>query len=275
MEYLFIPCFFCTFAHMRYSGSKAKIAKYIIPFIMKELKPGNAYIEPFVGGCNMIDKVDWPWKIGYDINGYVISMWSWIKSTGGSNVFPKHVSEKDYYTMKALAESNSCDKNKYPSWLIGYVGNACSYGSAWFNGYAHYNERKKEDHMLEAWNGLTKQLKNFKHFDKTYFVNKSYEDALNYANLYTNVDEKPGCVVYCDPPYQNTKGYKDGDFDHDKFWELVRHYSKLGVKIFVSEYNAPDDFKCIWSTEKKDGMGTTTFGCKQNTKIEKLFIYNG
>ena len=53
---------------MRYSGSKAKIAKYIIPFIMKELKPGFKYVEPFVGGCNVIDKVYWPIKIGYDNN---------------------------------------------------------------------------------------------------------------------------------------------------------------------------------------------------------------
>jgi hypothetical protein len=42
----------------------------------------------------------------------------------------------------------------------------------------------------------------------------------------------------------------------------------------VSEYSAPDDFKCIWSAEKKDGMGTTKFGCKQKTKIEKLFVYD-
>ena len=257
---------------MRYSGSKAKIARYIIPFIMKELKPGNAYIEPFVGGCNMIDKVDWSWKIGYDINGYVISMWSWLKGKA-MNPFPKHVSEEDYYAMKKLAETDSSDKNKYPAWLIGYVGNACSYGSAWFNGYAHYNERKKEDHILEAWNGLDKQIKNFKSFNKTCFVNKSYEDALHFAYLHSTEGGK-GAVVYCDPPYQSTKGYKDGDFDHDKFWDLVRYYSKLGVKIFVSEYNAPEDFKCIWSMERKDGMKTTTFGCKQNTKVEKLFVYD-
>ena len=259
---------------MRYSGSKAKIAKYIIPFIMKELKPGNAYIEPFVGGCNVMDKVDWDWKIGYDLNSYVISMWSWIKSTE-SNVFPKYVSEEDYHKMKELADNNISDKNKYPAWLIGYVGNACSYGSAWFNGYAHFNPKKNEDHILEAWNGLTKQIKKFKNLKNTCFVNKSYEDALHYAYLYTCIDAKPGCVVYCDPPYRNTKGYGVEIFDHDKFWELVRHYSKLGVKIFVSEYEAPDDFKCVWSMERKDGMSTTKTGIKQKTKVEKLFVYGG
>ena len=260
-----------NFLIMRYSGSKAKIAKYIIPFIMKELKPGNAYIEPFVGGCNVIDKVDWEWKIGYDINEYVISMWSWLKSCR-ANVFPKSISEEDYYKMKELAANNKYDKNKYPCPLIGYVGNACSYGSAWFNGYAHYNEKKKEDHILEAWNSLDKQIRSFKHLDKTCFCAGQYEWALKYAYLYNK--NGMGSVVYCDPPYRGTKGYKDGGFDSDKFWEDVRYYSKLGVKIFVSEYEAPDDFKCIWSMKRKDGMGTTKCGRKQNTKIEKLFVYD-
>jgi DNA adenine methylase len=258
---------------MRYSGSKAKIAKYIIPFIMKELKPGNAYIEPFVGGCNVMDKVDWDWKIGWDLNNYVISMWCWIKSVN-CNSFPKHISEEDYYKMKELAKRGKYDANKYPCPLIGYVGNACSYGSAWFNGYAHYNKKKNEDHILEAWNGLTKQVANFKNLKNTCFCTGSYEDALNIANLYTNVG-KQGCVVYCDPPYKNTKGYGVEGFCHEKFWDLVRHYSKLGVKIFVSEYEAPDDFKCVWSMERKDGMSTTKTGVKQKTKVEKLFVYGG
>lgn len=255
---------------MRYSGSKAKIAKYIIPFIMKELKEGNAYIEPFVGGCNVIDKVDWNWKIGYDLNRYVISMWCWIKSVK-CNVFPKFVSKEDYNAMKELAKENKSSKT-FPSHVIGYVGNACSYGSAWFNGYAHYNERKKEDHMLEAWNGLTKQINGFKNLNKTCFCPGTYEEALHYAYLYTKGGL--GSVVYCDPPYRNTKGYKDGGFDSDKFWDNVRKYSKLGVKIFVSEYEAPDDFKCIWSHERKDGMGTTEYGSKQKTKVERLFVYD-
>ena len=44
--------------------------------------------------------------------------------------------------------------------------------------------------------------------------------------------------------------------------------------MLTSEYEAPDDFKCIWSMNRKDGMGTTKCGCKQNIKEEKLFIYD-
>ena len=43
---------------MKYMGSKARIAKYILPIILKDRKEGQCYVEPFVGGANMIDKVD-------------------------------------------------------------------------------------------------------------------------------------------------------------------------------------------------------------------------
>lgn len=35
-----------------------------------------------------------------------------------------------------------------------------------------------------------------------------------------------------------------------------------------------DDFECIWQMEKKDGLGRKK-GKKQNTKVEKLFVYKG
>ena len=255
---------------MRYSGSKAKIAKHIIPFIMKELKPGFKYVEPFVGGCNVIDKVDWENKVGYDNNSYVISLWAAIRLGLAFNI-PKEVTEAQYNEMKELAKKGSCSIT-YPRYMIGYVGNACSYGSAWFNGYAKINEKRGENHILEAFHNFIKQIRDFKHLHGTYFTTGDYKDAFH---VETSLGENKNVVFYCDPPYRGTKGYKDKCFNHDEFWDFIRKYAKLGYKIFVSEYEAPDDFKCIWSMEKKDGMGTTKCGSKQKTKIEKLFIYDG
>ena len=42
---------------MVYMGSKNRIAKEILPIILKDRVKGQWYVEPFVGGCNMIDKV--------------------------------------------------------------------------------------------------------------------------------------------------------------------------------------------------------------------------
>jgi DNA adenine methylase len=43
---------------MKYMGSKRRIAKEILPIILKDRKPSQWYVEPFCGGANIIDKVD-------------------------------------------------------------------------------------------------------------------------------------------------------------------------------------------------------------------------
>lgn len=42
---------------MKYMGSKWRIAKHILPIILEGRNDGQYYVEPFCGGCNMIDKV--------------------------------------------------------------------------------------------------------------------------------------------------------------------------------------------------------------------------
>ena len=260
---------------MRYSGSKAKIAKYIIPFIMEELKEGYTYVEPFMGGCNILSEIDWPKKVGADSNGYVVALWNNLKIIGDALPLPKEISEDEYKIMKELAEKGSCSV-KYPRWLIGYAGNACSYGSAWFNGYAHFNEKRGENHIEEAYNGFWKQAKSFKNLQGTWFHRSDYKDLFSfyYHAFALSSSGSNKYVFYCDPPYRGTKGYGNETFNHDEFWEWVRRMSKVGFKVLVSEYEAPDDFKCIWEFERKDGMGTTKCGCKQNTRIERLFVYD-
>ena len=42
---------------MKYMGSKARFAKEILPITLQGRKPNQYYVEPFVGGCNIMDKV--------------------------------------------------------------------------------------------------------------------------------------------------------------------------------------------------------------------------
>lgn len=85
---------------------------------------------------------------------------------------------------------------------------------------------------------------------------------------YRNIDILPFSVVYADPPYKNTKGYgEDQKFDHEAFYEWVRSQECL---VFVSEYEMPDDFVSIMSTER-----VSTFSATNNKlrKIEQVFIH--
>ena len=60
---------------MKYMGSKARIAKHILPIMLEEAEKHGitTLVEPMVGGANMIDKVpDTFERIGYDLNDHVI-----------------------------------------------------------------------------------------------------------------------------------------------------------------------------------------------------------
>ena len=77
------------------------------------------------------------------------------------------------------------------------------------------------------------------------------------------------CIIYCDPPYEGTTSYKTGAFDHEKFWNWCRMMSQYNT-VFVSEYNAPSDFTCIWEGEIKTNFASKR-GAATHNATEKLF----
>lgn len=85
---------------------------------------------------------------------------------------------------------------------------------------------------------------------------------------YREYEHKEGDVVYCDPPYKGTGKYDGKDFDHDAFYEWAR---TRDYPVYFSEYNAPDDFVCVWSKPIcKMFLGGKSV---HNKAIEKLFIH--
>ena len=63
---------------MKYMGSKSRIVDNILPIIQERLRDYNikTYIEPFCGGCNVIDKVQCDTKIASDNHKYLIEMFN-------------------------------------------------------------------------------------------------------------------------------------------------------------------------------------------------------
>jgi DNA adenine methylase len=265
---------------MRYQGSKARIVNDILPIITKNLYgTDRIFIDLFGGGMNVVSKVDHPYKIAVDVNKYMIDLWRDIKRDGVENVIPEYVTESDYKTAKEQYLSGS--HKPYTKGQIGFIATACSYGGGWFNGYAKFNPNKNEDHVKEAINGIKKQVDTFKFLYTTEFLDCHYVDAFAWIRRFgfyglSKIEPIPSdkVVIYCDAPYCETKGY-ESDFDHVKYWDWVRMYSKAGYEIYVSEYSAPSDFKCVWEKHISDGMGTTVKGRKQEVKTERLFVYNG
>lgn len=237
---------------MRYMGSKRLIAKYIVPILEEARENDDTYIvDLFAGGFNLIDKVSGK-RIANDIDLYVTSLFKALQNGWEP---PEEVSRELYYDIKN-------NKDKYPKELVGFVGYGCSFGGRWFEGYARGGFSSKgvpRNHASESARSVMKQ------------VNKL--QGVEIYNLpYWEVPIPENSVIYCDPPYKNTKSYKSSKaFDHDKFWQWCRDKSLEGHKVFISEYNAPDDFECVWEKAK---TSTITKG-KGTPSVEKLFVYKG
>ena len=228
---------------MVYMGSKNRIAKELIPIITKDLKPNQWYVEPFVGGANMIDKIEHPYKLGADNNKYLIAL---LEAVQNGQELPEHITKDEYIAVKT-------NKDNYPDWYVGFVGFVCSFRGKFFGGYSGYYTTKtgiQRNYIKERINNILKQ-----NLDGIKLVCSSY-DAL---------DIPANSVIYCDPPYNGTTKYKDS-FDSDAFWQWCRDKAKEGHTVYVSEYNAPEDFKCIWEKQINSNLGGTS-----KTATEKLF----
>ena len=63
---------------------KAKVARYIVPIIQEQIERSGyeTYLEPFCGGCNVIDKIEAPQRIASDCNKYLIALMQHIQAGG-------------------------------------------------------------------------------------------------------------------------------------------------------------------------------------------------
>ena len=85
-----------SWSPVKYLGSKSKIAKNIVPILQKCIDENNitTYIEPFVGGANVIDKISCDKKIGSDTNKYLIALLNKLKRE--PDCFPTEISREHY-----------------------------------------------------------------------------------------------------------------------------------------------------------------------------------
>jgi DNA adenine methylase len=230
---------------MKYMGSKARIARYILPIILKDRKEGQWYVEPFVGGANMIDKVDGN-RIGCDINKSCIGALITIRDS--LELIPKSASDFSEYDYITRCEN-------IPE-IYDFASFAYSFGAKFWGGFRR-DSAGVRDYISEAHKNAAKQSPKLEGVELLWCQ-------------YDSIDEPPNSLIYCDPPYAGATKYKD-DFNHDEFWQWCRDKVKEGHQVFISEYNAPDDFECIWSKEIQSGLNTNS----TKKGVEKLFVYTG
>lgn len=205
-----------------------------MPIILANRKEGQYFVEPFCGGCNVTAKVSGN-RIANDYNEYLIAMFVGLLS--GEN-YPEQIERELYNGVR------------------GWVGFMASYRGKFFGGYSGTYVRSNGrcvDRISEAVRGIAKQIPNLQGVE---FRSGDYKNLLI-------PDES---IIYCDPPYMGTTGYSDG-INHDEFWQWCRERVYDGHKVYVSEYQAPDDFITIWEKPIQNCISLD----KKATEI--LFIY--
>ncbi len=199
----------------------------------------------------MIDKIKCKNRIGSDIDKYVIAV---LQGLQNGIEPPKEVSRELYNEVKN-------NKDKYPDFLVGYIGYELSFGAKWFGGYVKRDDKKFRGDIY-SYNSCMKQAPLLKDISFNCCSFNTYTDLKNY-------------VIYCDIPYLGTTQYKQKQFPYEQFYNWCRRISKDNI-VLVSEYSMPNDFDCIW--EKKTTVSLDSGKIEddvKNIRIEKLFMCKG
>jgi DNA adenine methylase len=238
---------------MKYVGSKGRLSKDLKPIIQSYITENTVgYLEPFVGGANMIDKIECNNKIGCDIHKYLIAV---LNELSKGWIPPEDLNETTYKDIQK-------NYDKYPDYLVGYAGFQLSYGGKWFGGYRR-DKVGKRNYAMEAYKNTIKQIPNIKDIK---FICKDFREL--------PLDKIKDYVIYCDIPYRGTTKYHTNEFPYKEFYEWVKA-SSVYNKVLISEYNMPEEFTCIWQKEVKTLLDSNkTSGDDTNTRVEKLFTYN-
>lgn len=243
---------------MTFMGSKSKYAGEICPILQQTIdeKGIDTYIECFVGGANIIDKIRCPNRFGYDRSDTLIALlqqaatdWDGVLKEGSRELWDKG---KAYVKDGIMPEDMSLAD-------IGAMEFFASFSSGGFpRGYA--KNAKGRNYFQEGYRNLERQAPKLR--------------GITFGcQNYWELEPTEGAVIYLDPPYANTKHYgyaNQAKMDYNHFWDWVRELSKKNY-VFISEQTAPADFEVVWQKDVKRTAGQDN----HYAAVEKLFRYEG
>lgn len=239
---------------MKYQGNKNRIVGDILPIILQNRKEGQWYVEPFCGSCSVIQRVSGN-RIASDKNKYLIAMW---KSLTEGKQMPMEISKEFYCDVRDCFHGKN---NKYTDDIIGWVGYMGSFNGRFFDGgYSGHNvigkNGKARNYIAENIANTMKQVEDLK-------------GVVWESGDYFSINIPDNSIIYCDPPYRNTKEYQfSRGFDFESFYSWCHKMADKGHTILISEYGMPDSFECIWSKKLTNAMNPTI----TKNAVEKLFI---
>lgn len=274
-----------------YQGSKNRIAKDIVSFLP------NAPIlyDVFSGGCAVshcaIETGKYDKIVINDINPLPTQLF--VDSVNG-----KFKNETEFISRERFFEEK--EQNGYIKyiWSFGNDGKTYIYGRekeqlkrAFHNAVIdmdfsamgalgfdvgfiadipNQSERRKAVGCYLKQRGITPQLESLQRLERL----QGLEGSLSLNNVeilnksYNEIEYEKDSVIYCDIPYKGTEDYSI-EFDYSAFYEWALDMGSSGYKIFISEYDMPNGFECVWEKQKRCGFCSTRNDLQT---IERIFI---
>lgn len=223
---------------MHYLGSKARHADDIIAITCANRRADQWYVEPFVGGGNMINKV--PQGAGRIANDKNYGMVALLDQLGNHGWVPPEAMNESQWRKIMKQKCEALDQPGRA--LFAFAATGPTFGSMWCGQWAKDYEGKEGTRYRQARDAALRDapgLAGIKFFDGEYLA------------LEPHIPQ--GSLIYCDPPYANTTEYsgakrkievdsaKTNLWKPSKFWQWCDHLiDDLGCSVFVSEYHGPE-----------------------------------
>jgi len=175
---------------------------------------------------------------------------------------------KKYKTFRKDLDWNIIDDNQLRYWINEKKNNKKtlinSEVTVWSNTMDHL-ERLERLQSLQSLQSL-ERLQSLESLERLQSLESL--ERLQYSNLsYDQIKLKEWDVLYCDPPYEWTDGYRVWDFDHIKFRDFVKN---TPYPCYVSSYNWPDNMFCF-----KLNVTQKLSKSKDNSKQTERIYRNG
>lgn len=285
-----------------YMGSKRKLA----PEILKLITSRHSYISDFYdlfggGGSISFNAIkDYRFKTHYnELNPHIFQLVKYLREN-------KTLEPKFYeWVTREMFFKQINKSNNEADWYSGFVMSCWSFGNKQssylygkdieeikrlarmvivygcldsmseigldiveLNNIASLQKRRTVfcDHVKKLKDGRVQNLElvehlariqNLQNLQNLQITNESYENVII-------TGDSP--ILYCDIPYKGTGEYKEGGFNHEKFYDWA---NEIEHPVYISEYDAP--FKMVEMFSHRSSLSATN---NKKKTVEKLF-WNG
>lgn len=203
---------------MQYLGGKSRLGAKIVSEILFRAPETVGFVEPFMGGAgiSLHLSAQRPTICG-DLFAGLANMHA--AAVDGFRFPEAACTDLEYAELKRLSALG----NRSP--IVVATGFGLSFGGKYFGGLARPADRYQR-HFNSGADKLAAQ--------KKLVICREPRDFRDWRDL-----ARPNITFYCDPPYASTEKYVTGTFDTLAFIQECLIWSRLGARVFVSEFDLP------------------------------------